>query len=296
MRNTIQTLRLANLAVVALCSGLLAHAAATMIRSALDQRLAAQPLVGLRRSVPVLRPHETPNWPLARNIFCSTCPIGETETERSNDLGPAGVRTTLPLRLLATLITVPPADARWSMAVIRDDQRRVAGPFAVGDSLRGAVITGIEPARVLLMRDRQREFLPLTEVAMSDPTPTTPGALSTGTASNGMTKVGRGRYEIDRDALDRLLANTAALAGSVRVQPEIRNGQPSGLRLVQVDPASPIARLGLQSGDVLTAINGLDLTTPENALTAYTQLRAASHLEITFERAGIRLSNQYRIR
>ena len=48
--------------------------------------------------------------------------------------------------------------------------------------------------------------------------------------------------------------------------------------------------------DLIKAINGLDMSTPDKALEAYTKLKTASHLSVRLERRGEDLTLDYQIR
>jgi general secretion pathway protein C len=112
--------------------------------------------------------------------------------------------------------------------------------------------------------------------------------------SRGISKLGEGRYEIKRGALDLALANVGALPRFVRVSPDFRDGQPSGFRLSGV--RGPFAKLGLRTGDVLVSVNGLDISTPDRVLEAYGKLKASSHLVLGLLRAGERIVQEYVVR
>ena len=89
-----------------------------------------------------------------------------------------------------------------------------------------------------------------------------------------------------RPLVNKLLSNTPLLATSVRAMPAIKDGRPSGFRLDAIRPGSLFARLQLQNGDTLKAVNGAELSTPDAALSLYTKLRSASHLSLQVERGG----------
>jgi general secretion pathway protein C len=55
-------------------------------------------------------------------------------------------------------------------------------------------------------------------------------------------------------------------------------------------------KLQLQNGDILKAINGSDMSTPDAALSLYTKLRNASHLSVQIERRGQAMTMGYTIR
>lgn len=46
------------------------------------------------------------------------------------------------------------------------------------------------------------------------------------------------------------------------------------------------ASCGLQNGDVLRTINGMDISSPDKALDAYSKMKGATQLVIAIERRG----------
>jgi general secretion pathway protein C len=112
----------------------------------------------------------------------------------------------------------------------------------------------------------------------------------------GIRKLAEHHYEIGRSTLDLALGNLGVLAKWVRVAPEVREGKPVGFRLFAITADGPFAKLGLRNGDVLIAINGLDLATPERVLEAYSKLRTAPHLILGLLREGREITQDYTIR
>ena len=74
------------------------------------------------------------------------------------------------------------------------------------------------------------------------------------------------------------------------------DGRPSGFKLSQIRPSSIFGRLGLQNGDTVQAVNGMEMNTPDQALGIYTKVRSASHLTITVDRRGEMVTLDYTIR
>jgi hypothetical protein len=112
----------------------------------------------------------------------------------------------------------------------------------------------------------------------------------------GVTKLGEHRYEIKASALALALGNLGLLSRAARVAPDVRAGKPAGFRLVWVKADGPLAKLGVRAEDVLVAINGLDLATPDHVLDAYGKLKAARFLALDVERGGQRQTIEYAIR
>jgi general secretion pathway protein C len=242
---------------------------------------------------------------LKRNIFCSTCPpiIKAPETAT---IGPAPdpqpQRTTLPLKLLAIMFAPAPADPRWSMAIIRDTDEKTSGAFSIGGKVREATITDISAVRVDFEVAGRKEYLELFDKGpTATPAPVAAVAAPAGDPlmaelDKGLKKTGEHTFEVQRSAVDSLLGNMSVLSRSARIVPEIKDGRAAGFRLFSVRPDGPFAKIGLQNGDVISAINGLDMTSPDKALEVYTKLKSASHLSVGLERNGQKITKEYNIR
>ncbi len=295
-----------DLVVIAVCAIFAARATATAIEA------------GMAGNVPSLRPGAhvagpAPQGPiyskqveeiLKRNIFCSTCPpiLGQATTA-----GPPPVpelqKTSLPLKLLAIMYAPPPADPRWSMAIIRDNDSKTAGPYSVGSKIREAEIDDIDDTRVYLnFGGGRREFLELLDAAPpqpgapAQPAPAAPRDPLAAELDKGIKKTGENRFEVQRSTLDSLLGNMGVLARAARIVPETRDGKSIGFRLFSIKPDGPFGKIGLQNGDIISAINGLEMTSPDKALEVYTKLRTANHLTVGLERNGQKVTMDYTIR
>ena len=297
-----------DLVVIALCAVFLARASASVVESSIvvpPPRPAARAMASLAPTVyskevePILK----------RNVFCSTCPpiIKQPEPE-----GPAVAqppqKTSLPLALMAIMYSPPPHGLTWSVAIIRDTEDKSMGAFPAGSKLRSATITEIQETRIYLDNAGKTEYLDLLDappagaaIAAATPTPTpTPGAPASDALSQeldrGIKKTGEHNYEIQRQTLESVLGNMNLLSRSARIVPEIRDGKAAGFRLYSVRPDGPFAKIGMQNGDVISSINGLEITSPEKALEVYAKLKSASHLSLGLERNGQKVTKDYSIR
>ncbi len=299
-----------DLVVIAICAIFGARATATAIEAA------------MATSVPMAKPavraaSTQPQGPvyskqvediLKRNIFCSTCPpiLGEKVVENGKPEIPPLQKTTLPLKLLAIMYAPPPADPRWSVAVIRDNDSKTAGPYFVGSQIRDAKIDDIDETKVYLnFGGGRREYIELLDTATpppgapAAPPPPKPVAAADPFAAEldkGIKKLGENKYEVQHTTLDSLLGNMGALARAARIVPETRDGKSVGFRLFSIKPDGPFGKIGLQNGDVVSAINGLEMTSPDKALEVYTKLKTANHLSVGLERNGQKVTMDYNIR
>jgi general secretion pathway protein C len=298
-----------DLVVIALCSVFTARATATLIESSLVRStpaVKATPRATPMRTTGTVYTKQNDEI-LKRNIFCSTCPSLVAKPMDTNtpppDLTPQ--KTALPLRLLAVMYS--PNDPRWSMAIIRDNDDKTAGPYGVGFKVREATIDHIDETRVWLANNGRKEYLDLVDRApvagqapMASITPSVPTVPSgdplMAEMDKGIKKITEHRYEVQRQTVDSLLGNMNVLSRSARIVPEVKDGKAAGFRLFSVRPDGPFAKIGLQNGDVISAINGLEMSSPDKALEVYTKLRSASHLSVGLERNGQKITKEYNIR
>src|SRR5438128_2576253 len=92
---------------------------------------------------------------------------------------------------------------------------------------------------------------------------TCPPILAEPEMDKGIKKTGEHSFEIQRGTVDSMLGNMALLSRSARIVPEVRDGKSAGFRLFSVRQDGPFGRIGLQNGDVISAINGLEMTSPD---------------------------------
>jgi len=319
-----------NLATIALCALFGASALGKLVETKIPRPKPARiqpPPPGMVASVGTTTQRDITQI-LRRNIFCSTCkpliedPVKDSDAEGGADPNAAEdapVKTSLNIKLVATVVS---DDKEWCFAEILDNTESEIGLFAIGAKVPGgaeddAVITDIMSHRVLLLNGGRNEYLDLIAKAEDQNTNTRPTVAGGPAGENrknrfghnmprpqqqiaeiakGIAKVGEGKYEIQRSALNKVLGNTTLLARSARIVPSMKNGKPNGFKLYAIRPGSLYSLLGMFNGDTISAINGHSITTPDKALEVYTKLRNASHLSIAFNRRGTALSHEYTIR
>jgi general secretion pathway protein C len=300
-----------DLAVIALCSMFAARAfTATVVESSLMKLMPAAKHTPRAAAASASGPVYSKQVEdiLKRNIFCSTCPPILEQPTGAGGSGPPPPpplqRTSMNVKLLAIMFAPPPADPRWSIAIIRDNDDKSTGPYSIGSKLRDATISDIDDAKVYLDFGGGRiEFIDLLDRPV--PAPSAPVAVAGPAAEadplaqalkTGLKKTGEHSYEVQRSTVDSLLGNMGALAKGARIVPETKDGKAAGFRLFSIRPEGPFAAIGLQNGDVISAINGLDMSSPDKALEVYTKLKTANHLSVAVERNGQKVTMDYNIR
>lgn len=158
----------------------------------------------------------------------------------------------------------------------------------------GDVVT-IDPGAVLIERNGgrcvARMFRPLrVSVARAPMHPATPAT------PDGVLSTGPGSFAVDRGARDALLNEAGDWMKTVSVRPEKVGGEVIGLRVVAIQPGSPVAGLGVRAGDILQSLNGIGLNLPEKMLEALGVLRSAPRLDVVVLRDGRPTQLDYDIR
>lgn len=132
--------------------------------------------------------------------------------------------------------------------------------------------------------------------------PPSPAAAPAAPTSSGSIPADLRRDEIRCDeagcalggcVVNDLLAPSGSALRSVRVVPHVVDGTPRGFRLLGLRPGSLPARMGLQNGDHVLAVNGHDLGSPERALMAYSSTQASGTALVALERSGQPLSRRF---
>src|SRR5579859_2156968 len=111
----------------------------------------------------------------------------------------------------------------------------------------------------------------------------------------GILKLGPTRFLVDRRVLDVVVDEQAAILRQPRVVPDVEPGKVVGFRLFGVRPESLLGHLGIENGDKVQSVNGIDLGTQEEALEMYARLRSSDRLLVTVNRRGSKMQLEYRL-
>ena len=183
--------------------------------------------------------------------------------------GPAP-ETQLPLVLSGVFAAEDP-EKGWAMIGDSAQQTKV---FSVGDSVRsGTRLHSVYPDRVILDRNGTLETLALPKrntgalnVARPTPPPQTNRVV---------------------DNLRQLAeTNPTVFAEVVRPQPVFANGVQRGYRVYPGRNRQQFAKLGLQPGDLVLAINGTPLDDPQRGMEIFNTIGSSDRVQVTVERNG----------
>jgi general secretion pathway protein C len=179
--------------------------------------------------------------------------------------------------------------------------------YQVGDSVQQVFIVDILPSCVVLDRGGGQQKLCFEKDAGTAPAPGTapraaaapvpPPAPRPGDAGGAdIVRVDTGTWQIRREKLLENFANVGSLSTQATVTPYFVDGQQLGFRLSQIRAGGVLQQMGLQEGDVLQKVNGLDIHTPQEALQAYQQLQTESTVRLSILRNNSPTTLTYEIR
>ena len=205
-------------------------------------------------------------------------------------------RTDLNLKLWGTALAHDPA---LSYAIIEDQAARRQNLYRVGDPvLEVATLSRVEWDRVILDRDGEEEVLEISSARASGPAAATgaPGATSAAAAGERIRKTSDTKFLIDRRELESTVANINEVFTQARAVPYFEDGKTVGFRVFAIKPGSVFEKIGLQNGDVINRVNGVELTDPTKAITLFTELQNEGHIAVDLQRNKQTKNFSYEIR
>jgi len=246
---------------------------------------------------------------LDRNIFDSKDtgvdqgPVStETVEEEVVDLTGEAVPTSLGIKLVSTFSVGNGEDGRSSSII--SSGKGAADVYTVGDAKSFAPETKI--VRILFNRVEfsnkgRLEYVELEDFAkgvkMNVPPPRDEGEPE-GPKEDKEVKIekkGESNFVIDRSEIEDAINNLDKLYTQVRAVPNFKDGKPNGLKLLSVRAGSIFSKLGLQRGDILKSINGMEMDI-KRGLDIFNKLKSENHITIDLERRDATQTFEYEIR
>ena len=273
------------LAALALTAWLQARGVSALVGARLDAPRVAPVLVGA--SAPSENAPRSADPILARNPFDST-------TGRLGDDAPSPTSAEAPTCTDVRVLAIAAADdSRASLALLRfgdEPDPRLLGIGVPADAASESSVVAIDPSQVTLVRAEGR-----CVARMFVPTPRKRPAVENQRA-HGVVSTGAGGFAVDRATRDAIVEGASDWMRTVSVRPEKVGSDVVGLRIVALQPGSPVADLGVLPGDVLQSLNGIPLNEPEKMLRALGVVRSAPHLSVVVLRAGHPTQLDYDVR
>ncbi len=266
----------------------------------------------LAQKVPLTH-YETIN---KRNIFNAKPPVEIAEPPRPVEPPPPPPEvpdTPLPVKLVGTVANSQSATKRYA---ILESTANPPGQavYQVGDVVQQVTLLDIRPDCVIVERGGKQHKLCLQDDASpvppsaaaapgggrraaAAPPPAPPPAPAPPEANHaGIVRVDPGTWRVGRELILEHFANVGSLANQATVTPYFVQGQQQGFRLSRMRAGGVLQQIGLQDGDVLQKVNGLDLHTPQEALQAYQQLQTEATVRLNVLRNNTPTTLTYELR
>jgi len=141
---------------------------------------------------------------------------------------------------------------------------------------------------IVVRQGNQQELLEL--ISPTGEAPVAVKAVATAAAGAPIRKT------LDRREVEQAIGDLPKLLSQARAVPVMVNGAMSGFRMDYIAPASFYEKIGLQYGDVLKQVNGVEIRDPGTMLTLFQQLRNERTVRLDVMRNNQRTTMTYDIR
>jgi len=230
---------------------------------------------------------------LQRNIFNSSDrkvrSFAEPEKPSAKVTKAPPARTDL--KLLGTV-----SAGAGSLALI--EANREIGIYRIGDETPGGGVLDEISRNQVSIRNRDGSVATLTlfeAESLATPSPAPVSAASGGGDDDQIKEIGENQWLIDSRMAENARNNIGELLKSARMEPNLVEGRTDGFIVKMIQPKSLLAKLGIQKGDVIMQVNGVELESPEKALQIFQQLREARHISIGLQRNGAPMNFDYEV-
>jgi len=221
---------------------------------------------------------------LGRNIFnASLLAPAASAVEEAEDLE----ATSLPLQLLGTVAGARPEQ---SWAAVMHTAKRETLILRPGDPVAdGAELVRIERRRIVLLEkgahrelalDEPSDGNGLTRVSPSPPAPQAPRAARP-RPDRRLRQLAQNRFEVP--GADPVRRNPTSIFQEAQFQPRYENGQMVGMQINAIQPGSVFQEAGIESGDIISEVNGIVIDSPEASAEIVTEFAEADELTIVVE-------------
>ncbi|MBY8966407.1 type II secretion system protein GspC [Algiphilus sp.] len=192
--------------------------------------------------------------------------------------------TRLSLKLLGVYAAEDPSLSRAIIAAANQDEKL----YAIGDKISNNVeLHSVFPDRVVIARDGKLETLRMERDGIGDrqPARTQQNLRSQSRVTDDGNLTARNPQKLG-EIRNELLADPTRATNYIRVVPASSGGQQQGYRIYPGRERELFEAAGLRPGDLVTAVNGISLDSPDTALRLLNELSNAQSINVTVERGG----------
>jgi general secretion pathway protein C len=200
-------------------------------------------------------------------------PATPQEVRNQGEQAGTAVRASLGAAAQIRLIGIVMGDKRGVFAIVEEQASKKQALYRLHEQIPGlGEVADIQRDGMLIRQGDLEEWLELglTErpaipgnnatVSPSTPSPQVPGAPL--------------RKVIDRREVELAMNDLPKLMTQARAMPHMVNGAVNGFRIDYMAPASFYEKIGIQTGDILQRVNGVDIRDPGTMLNLLQQLKS----------------------
>lgn len=224
---------------------------------------------------------------IARNIFNLKGIIPDAESDNNNACSIEAFKSALPYKISGILFG---GTAQASLVVLEGSAN---GIFKVGDRLpQGGVLHDIAQNRIYILNKNCPEYIDLSVELPNDPRLSRSPQNASGAAykEDGFERSGNNTTATKQWVNNILTNDFAKTLEEAKASPNIVGGQVKGFMISNITPNSVYAKLGLRDGDIVTAINGIELNDAARAIQTLNSMRNENTIEMQILRGGQTIS------
>lgn len=247
---------------------------------------------------------------LDRNIFNQSGELGDdgqpkVVEEEVKVITDEIIKSGLPLKLWGTIYG---GDPYTGIAMVENTRRKGTNSFMVGDRvIDNVVLRQILKEKIIFENKGQLEYIDLEKKELvrkrgakketTPPpsglaTPQAPVAMSGGRLKNFKEEgyeFENGRIKMTSEYKQNLITKDfSKVLQDAKAEPNMVDGQLQGFKLTRIRTPSIYEKAGLADGDIVTEINGVELSSASQAIRTLQSVRSANQIEITVIQNGVK--------
>lgn len=224
---------------------------------------------------------------LTRNIFNLKGIIPDAESDGSRACSLEPFRSSLPYKISGILFG---GTSQTSLVVLEGSTN---GIYKVGDLLpQGGTVHEIEKNRIYVVNKNCPEYIELAVELPKDPRLSRSPQNASGATykEDGFERNGNSTTATKQWVNNILTNDFAKTLEEAKASPNIVGGQVKGFSITNITPNSVYAKLGLRDGDIVSAINGIELNDAARAIQTLNSMRNENTIEMQVIRGGQTIS------
>ncbi|KAB8039493.1 PDZ domain-containing protein [Silvanigrella paludirubra] len=217
-----------------------------------------------------------------RNLFNIKGLIPDAEEDGSKACSLEPFKSNLPYKISGILFG---GTSETSLVVFDSGTNPV---FKQGDSLpQGGVLYSIEKNRILVTNKNCPEFIELTSPPPPDARSRSPqNASGANYKEDGFERNGNATTASKQWVNNILTNDFAKTLEEAKASPNLVGGQVKGFVITNITQNSVYAKLGLKDGDIVSAINGIELNDAARAIQTLNSMRNENTIDLQIMRGG----------